>query len=170
MPLAVATFDREPSAEAVTALCEKAIAAHRSPRYVVTDRGTQFSADAFKTAMKRHAVRQRFGAVGQTRAVAVIDRFWRTMKELLGIQVLKPLFQEDLERRLADVLGWYCVHRPHLSLGGATPAEVFLGLAPANSNADQPPRASPAARAGPAPFTVEYADRECRLPILKRAA
>jgi transposase InsO family protein len=153
----------------VTALCEKAIAAHRSPRYVVTDRGAQFTADAFKT-MKHHAVRQRFGAVGQTRAVAVIDRFWRTMKELLGIQVLKPLLREDLERRLADVLGWYCLHRPHLSLGGATPAEVFLGLAPANSNAEQPPRASPGARASPMPFTVEYVDPERRLPILTRAA
>ena len=65
---------------------------------------------------------------------------------------------------------YYATLRPHQGFGGATPAEIYFGLASAHLNAVSPPRASscdPAQRMD-LPLDLVYAHRERRLPFLIR--
>ena len=81
----------------------------------------------------------------------------------------RALFVNDLERRLATALVYYAWLRPHAGLGGATPIERHLGLAPAHTRARPPARARPAV-VTQLPFTVAYLDGDPRCPVLLRRA
>lgn len=106
----------------------------------------------------------RFGIGGS----ATIERFWRTLKQLLASRSRPPLSVAQLEARTHLALTYYAALRPHQDLDGATPAEVYLDLPPKASRAIPPPRIHQhAIRDGPGiPLGVEYLDHERRLPVL----
>ena len=119
--------------------------------------------------------RQRFGAIGQYGSIAIIERFWRSLKELLAVKLWPPLSKAHLEARLELTLGYYAALRPHQGLGGATPGEVYLGEQPAATVAVPPPRKGTRDPTGDdsLPFDVVFLDVERRLPVLvptKKAA
>jgi hypothetical protein len=103
---------------------------------------------------------QRFGAVGKTGSIALIERLWRTLKEALELKLLRPLFAEDLRRKVELGLVQYAHFRPHQALGGATPAEIYFGRMPAHLSAIPPPRGRPGERPAESPFRIEYLDSE----------
>jgi hypothetical protein len=72
-------------------------------------------------------------------SIAVIERFWKTAKGLLGLRSFPPLTHAEARRRVELALFYYAYLRPHQSLQGATPAEVFFGLVPAHRSAQSPP-------------------------------
>jgi putative transposase len=170
LPLAAQVFLKEPSAEQMLALLWSAISRHEPPRHFVSDQGAQFTATAFREALARHGIRQRFGAIGRTGSIAIIERFWRTLKDATRVRLLKPLRQEDLEHRLQSALLHYSAFRPHTALGGATPIEAFCGLPPAHLTAVRPPRGRPGEGKAECPFVIEFLDDERRFPIVTRAA
>ena len=111
------------------------------------------------------------GAIGETGSIALIERFWRSMKGLLHLRSFKPVHRADLERRLGLVVPYYASLRPHQGLGGSTPAEVYLGLLPAHLAAVPPPRGRPGEIvAGVRSATIDHLDPERRLPFLRAAA
>jgi putative transposase len=170
-PLAVRVFAGEPTAPDVVALFESAVRRHGRPRHVVSDQGTQFAAELFAQALERCGVRQRFGAVGHKGSVALIERFWRTLKEALRLPLFRPLTQADLQRRVVFAVLHYTFYRPHQGLARATPAEVLFGWPAAVSAAVAPPRGrlrDPSATAQR--FAVAFLDPEARHPILVKAA
>ena len=75
-------------------------------------------------------VRGRFGAIGQSGSIAIIERLWRTLKEMLELQFLPPLSRAHLEERMGLGLMYYAYLRPHQGLDGAMPAEVYFGGRP----------------------------------------
>src|SRR6185369_12658508 len=97
-----------------------------------------------------------------------------------------PFRRETFRRDLLSFVAWYNGFRPHTTLGGRTPDEVYHGLAPANeAERVEPrtrwPRGSPCARPrtpvrGDPGTTVElvvqFHDGQRHLPVitLKRAA
>ena len=170
-PVAVRAFRQAPSADELLLIVEAALRSHGRPRHFVSDQGPQFRDDGFRERLKIHRVEQRYGAVGKTGSVSIIDRFFRTLKEGLLAHSWRPLLLRDLERRLAPVLLHYALFRPHQALGGATPAEVYFGLEPACRNARHPPRGQPGVGPTAIPFEVVYLDpRNRRLPVLRKAA
>jgi len=78
---------------------------------------------------------------------AVIERFWRSLKEELPLNSDPPLTLGDLEGRLRVSLLHYAYLRPHQALLGAVPAEVYFRIRPAHERAVSPPRGRPQARA-----------------------
>ncbi len=60
--------------------------------------------------------------------------------------------------------------RPHQALGGATPAEIYLGRAPAHLSAIPPPRGRPGQAMTVPRFEISFLDSEHRLPVLLRKA
>jgi putative transposase len=84
MPLATRVFLAEPGAEAVAGLITLAASSHGAPRHFVSDQGAQFTAEAFRAGLKTLGIRQRFGAIGKTGSIAIVERLWRTLKEALG--------------------------------------------------------------------------------------
>jgi putative transposase len=166
MPLGWKLFRREPSASEITRLIEGAASRQGHPRHFVSDQGSQFTAAEFRQTLARLGIRQRFGAIGRTGSIALIERLWRTLKAISSVKILKPLVERDLERRIATALAFYAIHRPHQALDGATPAEVYLGLTPAHVSAIPPPRGRPGQSVAFDAPAIAFLDAERRLPIL----
>ena len=147
---------------------EEAARRFGAPRHFVTDRGAQFTGQPFARTLRGLKTKQRFGAIGQSGSIAIIERLWRTVKEMLDLYFLPPLSLAHLEQRVTLGLLYYAAVRPHQGHDGATPAEKYLRLTPATTFATRRLRA----RAGPPaddprlPFAVAHLDRERRLPIL----
>jgi hypothetical protein len=98
------------------------------PRHLVTDRGAQFTSKLFARAVAALRVRHRFGAVGRTGSIAIIERFFRTLKDTATLRPRPPLLLADLTARLGLSLAYYTWLRPHSALGNRTPAEVLLDM------------------------------------------
>ena len=93
-----------------------------------------------EVALLREELRPRFDAVGKYGSLAVIERLILTVKLLLGYLPLVPLGAQAFRREVALVLGWYNEHRPHATLGGRTPDEVYFRRFPANRKPRFQPR------------------------------
>jgi putative transposase len=168
MPLAMGVFVREPTARDLARLLARAHRRHGRPRLFVSDRGSQFTAGAFEQVLG--CVHHRFGAVGRSGSIALIERFWRTLKADLRLPIFRPLTMADLEERLGYAVLHYSFHRPHRGLDGGTPAEAFFGWPRSHERAVSPPRGSPG-RPVPVPtFQIDFLDPHQTYPILTKAA
>ncbi len=169
-PLAFRVFRKEPTAEEVMSVLDDAIRHHGRPRHLISDQGSQFKAELFRETVDALSIRQRFGAIRRYGSIAIIERFWRTLKELLGIQFWRPLSTAHLEAHTELALHYYATLRPHQGLDGATPAEIYFDTPPAAVKAVKPPRKTKRQPPGdkPLPFEVVHLDPERRLPVLIR--
>ncbi len=166
-PLSFRVFSSEPTSEALAELVEEAAMRFGPPKHMVTDRGSQFTGEQFVCKLRELGTRQRFGAIGQSGSIAIIERLWRTLKEMLDLHSVPPLSRSHLEEKVALGLFYYANIRPHQGLGGATPAEKYYRLTPAYDSAMRCQdtaciRDDPAAL----PFEIVHLDRERRLPVL----
>lgn len=170
MPLAASLFEREPSSDEATAVLSQTFSRFGWPRHVVTDHGSQFTASTFACSLAVLRITHRLGAVGKSGSIALIERFWRTIKAPFATVLSRPLTIEDTEQRLGHALVYYAYFRPHSALDGATPAEVFFGEEPAHLRAVHPPRGRRAESGPSCPFRIGFLDPEARFPILVKAA
>lgn len=169
MPLAFRVFAQQPSAEQIFRLFQDGFR-YGKPRHTVNDHGSQFTAKLFTEGLDALDIKQRFGAIGRYGSIAIIERLWRTLKELLLLKRLRPLVQQELEQRVRLGLDYYAHHRPHQGLSGATPDEVFFRKTPAHTRAVAPPRARPGQGPRGSPFAIEFLERDKRLPLLVKNA
>ena len=173
-PLAWRLFSDEPAAEEMASVLDEAVARARrlhpglSLSHFVTDKGACFTAETFQAAVSRHGMKARFGAVGRHGSIALIERLWLGLKDLLHLRLDRCLVRDDLESRIGLGLFYYSVLKPHQGLGGATPAEVYFQREPARNHALSPPREGDPTP--PPAFNVRYLDAARRLPVLFRKA
>jgi transposase InsO family protein len=165
-PLNWKVFWLEPSASDIRRLIRKAMQRHGSPRYLVSDQGSQFTARVLRRWLRVQGIRQRFGAIGKTGSIAIIERFWKTIKNLLGLPFAPPLLRSELERRLDATVTYYAELKTHHGLGGHTPADRYFNRQLTSQGPRSPPRARPGEKAPPTPFRVAYFRRNPRLPYL----
>jgi transposase InsO family protein len=139
----ITAFKAPPTSEAVQNLLDRAIdKAGSAPKYLISDKGSQFWCPEFKDWCDRKGIMPRFGAVGKKGSIAVIERFIRSLKRECTSEILVPLSEQAVLRELALFADWYNEHRPHSGLDGMTPAEVYLGV----ESACQLPRFEPRER------------------------
>lgn len=139
----VAVFRKQPTSVEVRAFLGRSMhTAGAVPKYIITDRGSQFTCDGFKNWAKGRGVRLRFGAVGRYGSIAVVERFIRTMKDECTRRLVIPLRRETMRRELGYFLAWYNAHRPHTWLDGRTPNDVYNGNQPADDSRPPPQRAA----------------------------
>lgn len=140
--MGVTAFRSQPTSEAVRAFLGRTIAkAKKAPRHIVCDRGKQFDCPGFrKWCRKRGIKRPRYGAVGNSGSIAVVERVILTTKTLLSRLLLVPYRREAFLRELTLAADWYNTHRAHSSLRGRTPTEVYDGKFPANRRPRFEPR------------------------------
>ena len=170
MPLAGRVFFQEPTGSQITTLLRDAVSRFGLCRHFVSDQGSQFTSQLFRNTCDGLDIRQRFGAIGKVGSIAILERFWRTLKALALLKAFPPLVHNELERRIELALHYYAFLRPHQGLGGATPAEIYYGDKPAYLSALPPPRGRPGEGPTKPPFRIEHLDRERRLPYLVNAA
>lgn len=69
-------------------------------RHIVVDHGPQFTAYAFRDFVNKQRIPMRYGAVGQFHSIGLIDRFFRTLKDSLGLPFYRPWNPREFERWL----------------------------------------------------------------------
>ena len=151
--MGVTAFKSQPSCRDVCGFLGRAIAkAKKAPRHIVCDRGGQYDCPAFRKWCKRKGIqRPRYGAVGKSGSIAVVERAILTIKTMLGCLPLVPYRREAFVSELNEIVAWYNQSRPHTWLGSRTPDEVYHGTFPANRRPRYEtrakwPRGSPCAR------------------------
>lgn len=139
--MGVAVFSKRPNSLAVRTFIGKTAARlHATPKYLICDKDSIFWCTEFKRWCKRKAIRPRYGAVGKHGSIAVVERFIRTMKDEVTRRFIVPQRQAAFRRELTSYLAWYNEHRPHATLHGKTPNEVYFRLRPANRRPRIEPR------------------------------
>jgi len=98
--------------------------AKSKPRHLITDQGSQFTAAEFQRLLRRRSIRHRFGAVGKKGSIAIIERFWRTLKTECLDATCVWMSERMLAGNLHAYVEWYRLHRPHQGLRGRTPQET----------------------------------------------
>jgi len=136
-----AIFRKAPTSVAVRACLGRAIkAAGTAPRHLISDKGSQFwPTEGYQRWCQEHDIRPRFGAIGRHGSIAVLERALRTIKEALRLLVV-PTQREAMRTEIGLLIDWYNQHRPHMTLGGKTPDEVYFGRFPANRRPRIEPR------------------------------
>ena len=170
MPLSARVFTKEPSSPEIARFVSRAAKKRGRPAHFVSDRGACFTGTVFCLALEHLGVKQRFGAIGKKGSIALIERLWRTLKDTLGLRLLRPSAAEDLAATVELGLLHYAHFRPHQGVGGATPAEVYFGRTPSHLSAIPPPRGRLGAGSMDSPFRIDYLDAERLLPVLVRKA
>ncbi len=167
LPLAAALRISRPSAGLAARLLGRATRTHGRPRHLVVDQGSQFTAREFREAARAHGIRIRYGAVGETHSLGLIDRFFRTLKGSLSLRSIRPWGLRGFTHRLHLALVHYAYVRPHASLGGFTPIETYYGIRGHLPRPATPPRGSPGDAEPGIPFDFVFLDPEHRaFPVL----
>jgi Integrase core domain len=107
-------------------------AAGATPKYFISDKGSAFwPSKGYRRWCRQRGIKPRFGAVGQHGSIAVIERLIRRVKEGLR-QIVVPLQHAAMRREMLSLVDWYNEHRPHTTLQGRTPDEVYFRRFTAN--------------------------------------
>ena len=118
------------------------------------------------------------GDVHRYGSIAVIERFIKSLKVEWLPRLVISLHLEAMRADLSAYTSWYNEHRPHQSLEGCTPREVYERRTPANRAIRYEPRAKWPAQGNVAlscvrlTLSVTYHEGRQHLPIieLKQAA
>jgi transposase InsO family protein len=126
-------FKKEPTASEITTflgrVCRKL---GRWPGHLITDHGVQFTAAEFGAWCRRHGIQQRFGAIGKYGSLAVIERFFRSLKnECTRLLPIVPLAQATFGPEIDQYIAWHDADRPRSRFGARTPDEIHFGSFPA---------------------------------------
>jgi transposase InsO family protein len=137
-----ATFGSNPTSLSIQSFLETTIInTDETPNYIICDKGSQFWCDAFKDWCDRQGIKPRFGAVGQHGSIALVERFILSLKNECTRIILVPLRAVTFDSELRSYASWYNHSRPHSSLSGSTPNEVYHDFSPANERPRFEPRA-----------------------------
>ena len=158
-----AVFKGQPSTAQVQALLDRAMAlVGGTPRYIVCDRGRQFDCPSFREWCKAKGIGIRYGAVGQYGSIAVIERFFCSMKAECTRRILVSMELAKIRRELTLYVVRHNVYRCHQGLGGHRPQEVYDR--PRTRGAD--PATGPA-RPPPVALEVSFLEGRRHLPIIE---
>ena len=136
-----AAFSKRPNSLALRTFIGKTTAhIHATPKYLICDKDSIFWCKVFKRWCKRKTIRPRYGAVGKHGSIAVVERLIRTIKDEATRRIVVPQRLVAFRRELTSYVAWYNGHRPHTTLHGKTPNEVYFRLRPANRRPRIEPR------------------------------
>jgi putative transposase len=109
---------------------QSAIRKHGTPDISNTDQGVQFTGKAYTGVLKDNGIRISMDGKGRWMDNVFIERLWRSVKyEEIYIREYDSV--TDLVQRLKQYFNFYNFERPHQSLDGKTPAELYFGTAAA---------------------------------------
>jgi transposase InsO family protein len=169
--LAFELFPAQPTSAQIAALLDQATRTHGDPKHFLTDHGGSFLGETLTLALAQKEIDHRKGAVGQHGSIAIIERLWRTAKECLDLDTVRPRVAPVLRQRIAVVIDYYNGKRPHAALGNATPDQVYTGQISPAHHAQPAPRGWRGQPTESAPFVIRHAfPLERKLPYLERVA
>ena len=107
----------------------EALSNYGKPEIFNTDQGSQFTSFDFTGVLKQAEITISMDGRGRCMDNIFIERLWRSLKyEAVYLHELTDGFVA--ERVIAEWIDFYNTERPHSSLGGQTPAEIYAGAQP----------------------------------------
>lgn len=105
---------------------DRALRGHKCPKIFNTDKCSQYTVAAFTEVLKENGIRISMDGKGRAMDNIMVERLWRTVK-YEDIYIRDHESVEDLINWLRSYFQFYNNERPHQSLGGKAPAEVYFG-------------------------------------------
>jgi putative transposase len=110
-------------------IMEEAFARYGTPEIVNTDQGSQFTAIEFTDAVLAKGCKLSMDGRGAWRDNVFVERVWRSVKyERVYLKAYDNVSAARAD--IAQYLDWYNTNRPHSSLDGFTPEQMYLELLP----------------------------------------
>jgi putative transposase len=106
---------------------EEAMARYGTPEIMNTDQGSQFTSQAFTGLLKENDIRISMDGKGAWRDNVFVERLWRSVKyEDIYLRAYESA--SAVRTGLNRYFNFYNSRRPHSSLDGKTPEQVYFGM------------------------------------------
>jgi putative transposase len=101
----------------------------RKPEIFHSDQGCEFTSGDFVGRLQSKAIKVSWSGCKRCYDNILVERLWRTVKyEEVYLRAYSDGWEAEIS--LAHFLWRYCHVRPHSSLGGRTPHEVYTEIEP----------------------------------------
>ena len=103
---------------------------HGAPKHIISDQAPVFVDAAFAELLKQWSIKPRLGAVGKHGSIAVTERVIKTLKYewLRSVPIIKGF--DHLTSLCSEFEKWYNTWRPHMTLEGFRPDDLYYGRRP----------------------------------------
>jgi putative transposase len=128
--VACATPLEGPNAGWIIDALEQAMQKHGAPKHIISDQASVFVGDAFAELLRQWNIKPRFGAVGKHGSIAVTERVIKTLKYewLRCVPLIKGF--DHLTLLCTEFESWYNAWRPHMTLEGFRPDDLYYRRKP----------------------------------------
>jgi len=125
-----------PNAGWIFEALETAFQKHGSPKHIISDRASVFIGDVFTDLLDQWDVKPRFGAIRQHGSISVTERVIKTLKYewLKRVPIIKGF--DHLTMLCEEFECWYNSWRPHMTLEGFRPDDIYYNKKPKKPKRD----------------------------------
>ena len=115
---------------------ENAIKKHGKPKHLISDQASVFTGEAFAELIGTYEIKHLFEAIGKHGSISVTERINKTLKYewLNRIAIIKGF--DHLTKLCNEFEIWYNNWRPHMTLDGIRPDDVYYDNKPEKPKRD----------------------------------
>jgi transposase InsO family protein len=119
-----------PNAGWINNALESAIEKHGPPKHIISDQAHVFIGEVFAELLGKYNIKPRLGAIGKHGSIAVTERVNKTLKYewLKRVALIKGI--DHLTELCNEFEAWYNSWRPHMTLDGIRPDDVYYNNKP----------------------------------------
>jgi transposase InsO family protein len=125
-----------PNAGWINNALENAIEKHGSPKHIISDQDKVFIGAVFAELLGKYHIKQRLGAIGKHGSIAVTERVNKTLKYEWLKRVVFIKGSDHLVALCGEFEDWYNAWRPHMTLDGLRPDDVYYNRMPEKPDRD----------------------------------
>ena len=125
-----------PNAGWINNALESGIEKHGAPKHIISDQARVFTGKVFAKLLESYHIKPRLGAIGKHGSISVTERVNKTMKYewLKHVAIIKGF--DHLSTLCDEFEDWYNAWRPHMTLDGHRPNDVYYDKKPEKPERD----------------------------------